>query len=104
METFGCKVRTLREKAHMPLRKLAALLELDQSTLSKIERNERRPNSDFINRLSEIFGVEKEDLILSFLSDKVASELLNEKNSLDILKAAEMKIDYLKSNKRITNV
>lgn len=42
----------------MPLRKLAALLDLDQSTLSKIERNERRA-TELINKLSDIFKIDK---------------------------------------------
>ncbi len=41
-QTFGETVRKLREENEMPLRKLAALLDVDQSTLSKIERNERK--------------------------------------------------------------
>ena len=41
-QTFGEYIRELRENNKMPLRKLAALLDIDQSTLSKIERNERK--------------------------------------------------------------
>ena len=45
-DSFGERVRKLREQADMPLRKLAALLDIDQSTLSKIERGERKPNTE----------------------------------------------------------
>lgn len=44
LDTIGTQIRQLREKAEMPLRKLASLLDHDQSTLSKIERDERKPN------------------------------------------------------------
>jgi transcriptional regulator with XRE-family HTH domain len=40
-ETFGEIIRKLREDHNMPLRKLAAALDIDQSTLSKIETNQR---------------------------------------------------------------
>ncbi len=40
-ENLGDYIRQLREQAEMPLRKLAALLDIDQSTLSKLERGER---------------------------------------------------------------
>ena len=35
-ENIGDYIRQLREQAEMPLRKLAALLDIDQSTLSKL--------------------------------------------------------------------
>lgn len=102
--SFGETLRKLREENKMPLRKLAALLDLDQSTLSKIERNERKANSDLIDKLSSIFKVEKKKLHISFISDKVAYELLEEENPKDILKVAEQKIIYLKQNKKSANV
>ena len=100
-QTFGETLRSLREKEGMPLRKLAALLDIDQSTLSKIERNERRANSDLIEKLSKIFKADKRELHISFISDKVAYELLDEESSYDILKVAEEKIEYLKSKKKL---
>jgi len=37
-ETFGEYIRRLREEMNLPLRKVAAQLDVDTSTLSKIER------------------------------------------------------------------
>jgi transcriptional regulator with XRE-family HTH domain len=104
IKTFGETLRKLREENSMPLRKLAALLDLDQSTLSKIERNERRANAELINKLSDIFKIDKKSLQISFLSDKVAYELLEEENPRDILEVAEQKISYLKLSKKPSNV
>lgn len=104
VETFGETLRKMREGNKMPLRKLAALLDLDQSTLSKIERNERKANSIIITKLSNIFKVERNTLQISFISDKVAYELLEVENPKVILKAAEQKIMYLKQNKKSANV
>jgi HTH-type transcriptional regulator, competence development regulator len=55
METFGEYIRVLREEHEMPLRKLVAFLDINQSTLSKIERNERHPVKDMVSKLSETF-------------------------------------------------
>jgi transcriptional regulator with XRE-family HTH domain len=96
-ETFGEKIRKLREKADMPLRKLSALLDIDQSTLSKIERGERKPNTELIDKLSAIFGVDKKELQISYVSDKVAYEILSEEYGSEILKVAEAKVKYFKS-------
>lgn len=96
-ETFGEKVRKLREQADMPLRKLSALLDIDQSTLSKIERGERNPSTDLIEKLSSIFEIDKKDLQISYISDKVAYEILLEEYPQEILRIAEEKVEYLKS-------
>ena len=51
METFGEYIRVLREEHEMPLMKLVAFIDIDQSTLSKIERNERHPVKDMVSKL-----------------------------------------------------
>lgn len=96
IQTFGETLRKLREDNGMPLRKLAALLDIDQSTLSKIERNERSANSDLIEKIANIFKVNKRDLQVNFLSDKVAYELLEEEFGVEALQVAEEKIKYLR--------
>ena len=96
VETFGEMLRKLREDNDMPLRKLAALLDLDQSTLSKIERNERSANSDLIEKIAKIFKINKKNLQVNFLSDKVAYELLEEEFGVEALQVAEEKIKYLR--------
>jgi transcriptional regulator with XRE-family HTH domain len=103
LQTFGETLRKLREDNAMPLRKLAALLEIDQSTLSKIERNERKANPDLIDKLSKIFKANKKELHISFVSDKVVYELLDEESSIDILKVAEKKISYINQSKKKSN-
>lgn len=102
-QTFGETLRKLREDNSMPLRKLAALLDIDQSTLSKIERNERKANPDLIDKLSKIFKADKKELHISYVSDKVVYELLDEESSIDILKVAEEKISYIKQSKKNPN-
>jgi transcriptional regulator with XRE-family HTH domain len=100
LETIGVKIRNLREGADMPLRKLAALLDVDQSTLSKIERNERKPNIKMIEEISKIFNVDKDELLISFYSDIVFYEIQDENSFSEILQVAEAKIQYQRT---ITN-
>lgn len=96
VETFGEMLRKLREEKEMPLRKLAALLDLDQSTLSKIERNERNANTDLIEKIAKIFRANKKDLQVSFLSDQIAYKVIDEEFGVEALQVAEDKITYLK--------
>jgi transcriptional regulator with XRE-family HTH domain len=96
-ESFGEHMRKLREEYGLPLRKVAAVLDIDPSTLSKIERGERSANKEMIPILAELFKEDIETLCLILLSDKVAYDLKDEENSNEILKVAERKIKYLKN-------
>lgn len=97
--SLGTQIRNLREKEEMPLRKLAALLEIDQSTLSKIERDERKANLQIIEQISKIFRVDEKELLINFYSDIVSYEIEEEKDYSEILKVAEAKIQYKRSQK-----
>lgn len=96
-ESFGEHIRKLREEKGLPLRKVAAVLDIDPSTLSKIERGERSANKEMILVLAELFKEDKETLGVILLSDKVAYDLMQEENPNEILKVAEEKIKYLKT-------
>lgn len=85
MEKFGLYIRTLREKANLPLRKLASSLDIDQSTLSKIERGERQFTSDMIPKLAKVFTIEYKDLQVMFLKEKLLTDLINENFALEAL-------------------
>jgi len=94
IDTFGEYIRKLREEEEMPLRKLAAALDLDQSTLSKIERNERRPTKEMVPLLAKTFKLDKNQLMIGYLTDKITYELADEEVGLEALKAAEQQIEY----------
>lgn len=98
-ETIGAYIRRLREERNLPIRKIAAALDIDASTLSKIERDERKPNRAMLKQLVEIFGVSEKELLLTFLSDMVVYEIIEEENPEEILKLAEEKVEYLKLKK-----
>lgn len=78
----------------LPLRKVAAELDLDQSILSKIERGERKASKEQIIRIAQIFNVDEKELLINFLSDKILYDLINEEVASEVLKVAEMKIAY----------
>lgn len=96
-ESFGEIIRELREKEGLPLRKVAAFIDIDASTLSKIERGERSANKELIPALGEILKISNHDLTLSLLSDSVVESIIYEDNCSEILKVAEEKIKYFKS-------
>ncbi len=85
MEKFGLYIRTLREKANLPLRKLASSLDIDQSTLSKIERGERQFTSDMIPKIAKVFSIEFKELQVKYLKEKLLNDLTNEKFALEAI-------------------
>jgi transcriptional regulator with XRE-family HTH domain len=99
LDSIGTKIRNLREVSEMPLRKLAALLDIDQSTLSKIERDERKPNVKLIKQISELFNAEMDDLLIALYSDLITYKIQDETTCYEILKVAEAKIKYNKEKK-----
>lgn len=95
MLSIGEQIRKLREDNGLPLRKVAAELDIDQSILSKIERGERKASKEQIIHIARIFNVNEKKLLINYLSDKVLYELLGEDLAVDALKVAEKKIKYV---------
>jgi len=79
MEAFGELIRRHREKKKLPLRKVAAALDIDTSILSKIERGERQAISDMIPILALELDLDYKKLQINFLTNKIITELGNEK-------------------------
>ena len=98
METVGQIIRAKRENLGLLLRQVASYLDIDQAILSKIERNERKPTKDNIIKLAEILEFDKEDLLVQYMSEKIAYEIAEEDYASKVLKVAEQKVKYLKSN------
>ena len=68
MKSFGEYIRRVREERDLPLRKVAAALDIDTSILSKIERNERVATKEMIPILAEILDNQKKKLKLNLFS------------------------------------
>jgi len=94
LKTFGQKLRELRGKEKLLLRQVAAAVEMDTALLSKIERGERMPNREQVLTFATFFKVKADDLVVAWLSDKLASEVQNEHVGLKAIKIAEKKIKF----------
>ncbi|MBL8677267.1 MAG: helix-turn-helix transcriptional regulator [Alphaproteobacteria bacterium] len=96
IETIGKKLRELREKQNLFLRQVAASLDMDTALLSKIERDERIPNKDQVIAFARFYKVNADDLLVEWLSDKLVSEVKDEKIALKAVQKAERKL-FLKT-------
>ena len=95
--SFGELIRQFREEAELPLRKVAAQLDIDPSLLGKIERNERQPTKQIISAIAKIFKQDKVQLHKEYISDLIAYKIIEEEVDIDTLKVAERKVQYLKA-------
>lgn len=99
-KTIGEKLRHIREEKELPLRKVAALLDIDVAILSKMERGERRITKEVVLKLANIYDYNVDDLLVSFLSDKILYEIQDEDLGIEALKVAEEKAKYIKANRK----
>ena len=100
MQSIGDTLRKLREEKELPLRKVAAMLDIDTSLLSKIERNERRANREQVIALAKIYEVKESQLLVEYFSDIVAYEIAEEESTKQILQVAEEKVKYIKKQNK----
>jgi transcriptional regulator with XRE-family HTH domain len=94
MKNLGDTLRELRENKALPLRTIAAYLDIDQAILSRIERGQRKATREQIVKLAEYFNVDENDLLIAWLSDKVVYEVADEQIALQALRVAEEKVKY----------
>ena len=99
MYSLGETIRKLREDKEMPLRTVAAFLDIDQAILSKIERGQRKPTREQVVKLAKYFKVKENDLLVAWLSDKLVYEVEDEEMALKALQVAEERVKYITKNK-----
>lgn len=95
MDSLGHTIRKLREEKELPLRIVAAFLDIDQAILSKVERGQRKPTREQVIKLAGYFKVKENDLLVVWLSDKLVYELEDEEVALRALQLAEEKVTYI---------
>ena len=100
MDSLGETIRQLREDKKLPLRIVAAFLDIDQAILSKMEWGQRKPTREQVIKMAEYFKVVASDLLVAGLSDKLVHELEDEEVALQALEMEEQKGAYIISKKR----
>lgn len=93
-------IKQKRKEKKLLLREVSALIEIDQSIISKYEKGERVPSRDHVKRFAKVYNISENDLIIAWQSDNLAYKLYQEDNPEKILKVAENKIKYLKKDKK----
>lgn len=97
MKSLGSILKIAREEKEMILRKVSAEVDIDQSLISKFEKNERKPTKEQLIRLAKFYKLSEKELIINWYSEKIADELKYTESTSEILKVAEEKINYYKA-------
>lgn len=96
MNPFGEYLRSRREKLGLPLRKVAAELDIDTSILSKIERSERVATIEMLPTLAKTLEVQEKEIEIEFIKTFILSNL----RDLKFLKSGlEETLNTIKSRK-----
>lgn len=95
MLRIGENIKALREQSGFTQSNLANYLNVDQSLISKIEKNERTITSDMLEKLSALFGVEVE----SFSQDSIPTNRIS-----FALRASEISEDDLETISDINRI
>lgn len=88
---IGVKLRELREDNGLLLRQVAAILEIDTATLSKMEREVKKLRKEHLQKLANLYHADINELTAIWLADKVMKVLKTEgysisKEALEIAK------------------
>lgn len=95
-ETFGEYIHKLRLDNGLTLTKLAAALDIDQSTLSKIENGKRNVPAEIIPKLSNFFNLDLKKLEHEYLSERIAELIYPQEETIKLFLAAEEKAKYMR--------
>lgn len=97
MKSLGNILKNAREEKEMILRKVSAEVDIDQSLISKFEKDERKPTKEQLIRLADFYNIPEQELIINWYSEKIAADLKYTQETTQILRVAEEKINYYKS-------
>ena len=91
--TFGELIKNRRISLKLALREVSSGIELDQSLLSKIERDKMIAPQRIIKALSRSLKIDYKELQIKYLSDKLYREFRNIDFSIESLELAVKKLE-----------
>lgn len=71
---FGAYIKSIRESKGIPQRIVAHQLNIDTSTLSKIELGERQIKIKMIKGLSAVLEIDFKELQIKYISEEIISD------------------------------
>lgn len=85
-------IKFKREAKGMLLREVAYMVDVDTALISKIEKGDRKPTKEQIEKLSLALDIEYKKLLTLWLSEKAYREVEGEEMALDAIKLVVKRI------------
>ena len=92
MYTVGNKIRESRKSKGLLLRQLAAILDMDVAILSKIERGERTPTKQQLQKIASALTINESELANTLLAESIINELSSNDNPIEVLKIVQKEL------------
>lgn len=94
MISTGTTFKNIREERKLLLEDVTKKTGINKTLLSRIENGKRLPTREQLNLLCKYYTVEKDDILVQWLSDKIVYEIKDEDLALPAMLVAEEKIKY----------
>lgn len=101
MQTFGEKIREMRNRKGFTLTQLAAELSIDSANLSKIENGKRDFDERRIPELCSIFHLDVKEVQRELLSEKFALKVCSANLDCSVFELAERKVKFFNEKNTI---
>jgi Fic family protein/plasmid maintenance system antidote protein VapI len=87
-------IKNARLAKGLKTRELAQMLQVDQALVSKFEAGTRKPTRAQVLRLAELLDINSNQLLITWMKEKIIYEIGDESLALEALMAAEEEIKY----------
>lgn len=102
-ESFGEYIRRLRQKNNLSLRLVGSEINIDQSTLSKIERNEKLAPQYIIKSLAKLYSEDYRVFQTRYLSEKIYQEIKDFDYAFEAIEITKKRLRLEKKGTRSNN-
>lgn len=99
MKTIAAYLKELRQSKSLPMKAVVGITNIDQGLISKYESGLRVPTDDHIRLLAHAYQTEYSTLKKLQMTERVYKLLEGEDYALDVLTAAESRLEYLSRTK-----
>jgi transcriptional regulator with XRE-family HTH domain len=97
MASFGHFIKTEREKREWTQTEFGAKIGINTSAISRIENGSQKFSKSKLKKLSELYGIDFQQVTDLFFADKFAREAFKYKCSDSIFSVAEDTANYLRN-------
>lgn len=98
MQTIGTTFKNIREERKLLLEDVTKKTGINKTLLSRIENGKRLPTREQLNLLCKYYKIQKDGIVVQWLSDKIVYEVKDENLALSAMQVAEEKIKYQSLN------